>query len=287
MKRQLEESIKDSLIESNLWKNKLKPNCIEQNVFLAIRDNRIDFYHKGGKLFSFDKAGFKTHIKYASVIDSENERDNYLTEEKLSTCKLISDFEKCYSRIKENCSNYSGVEAVGVSEIYAHNTYLSDKNVVVLDIEVSFESDDENKKQDRIDILLLNKKTKTLFFVEAKHFSNKEIWSASTPKVIKQLNRYNGQIRKEKEHILKEYSKYIDIINELFTPLFLPTPIDIEEKVTLLIFGFDDDQKKGRLQKLIKENSEYKGVKCYCIGNINSQKADSDLERTIWKTKEL
>jgi hypothetical protein len=48
----------------------------------------------------------------------------------------------------------------------------------------------------------------------------------------------------------------------------LPEPEELDDNVTLLIFGFDNDQKKGRLKRLIFQNNEYKGLKNYSIGNI-------------------
>ncbi len=46
---------------------------------MAIRNGYIDFYHKGGRLFKFDKKGFQTHIKYAAVI--EKDKKDYLTQD--------------------------------------------------------------------------------------------------------------------------------------------------------------------------------------------------------------
>ncbi len=66
MKRRLEKIIEEKLIASSLWSNEIEQDCKNQNVFLAIRDNRFDLYHNGGKLFSYDLSGFKTHLKYAS-----------------------------------------------------------------------------------------------------------------------------------------------------------------------------------------------------------------------------
>ena len=164
-RRKLDSSIIDALKNNNLWSEKVENDCTRQKVFLTIRDNLIDFYHKGGRLFCFDKQRFKTHIKYASVIPKTGK--DYLTEPELSDYKLAADFKTNYHRIKENCSNYSGIEAAGVSAIYHKHSYLSDNNIVVLDIEVSFESFNEEHSQDRIDILLYKKDTKTLQFVEA------------------------------------------------------------------------------------------------------------------------
>jgi hypothetical protein len=139
--------------------------------------------------------------------------------------------------------------------------------VVVLDIEVAFRSDDENKKQDRIDIVLFNKNTRTIQFVEAKHYSNKEIWSTARPRVLFQVKRYETQIANQKADIISEYGNLVSTINTVFG-VDLPMPIEIEDKVSLLIFGFDENQKKGRLQTGILKNPVYKGTKIYPKGDI-------------------
>ncbi len=267
MKRKLENQIKEKLVNSDLWINKLKFDCEKQKTFLAIRNNYVDLYHKGGRLFNFDNRGFKTHLKYAAVIESNG--NDYLTESELLNCKLASNFETNYSRIKENCANYTGIEAYGVSEIYHKHSYLSDSNVVILDIEISFESLEKGRKQDRIDILLLNKATKTLQFVEAKHFSNPEIWSTGIPHVISQIKRYESQIKQRENEIILEYIEYIENLNNLFN-LSLPAPVNVDNKVTLLIFGFDKDQRDGRLKSLIKNNDEFEGVRIYAKGDVKT-----------------
>lgn len=266
MKRFINPLILNNILSSSLWSN-LKKDCETQKVFLAIRNNYIDFYHKGGRLFHFDKNGFSTHLKFASVINFQ--KNDYVTEKNLDDIKLTTDFKTNYERIKENCSLYSGVEASGVSEIYHLHSYLSkDDNIVVLDIEISFESVDENKNQDRIDLLLLNKSTQTLHFVEAKHFSNPEIWSTGKPKVIKQLERYENQLL-NKDEIIQQFSDYTNKVNVLFG-CKLPVPLNLDEKVALLIFGFDKDQRDGRLKTLIHEKKYYEPFKVKCIGNLSN-----------------
>ena len=279
--RKFEKSRIDKLQNNDLWKNHLKEDCKIQNIFLAVRNNDIGFYHKGGKLFGFEANEYKAHIKYAAVIDNTDKY--YLTENEIKTKKLISNFSENYTRIKKNCEIYSGVEAQGVSEIYHKHSYLSNENIVVLDIEVSFEALDKTsgKTQDRIDILLYDVKKQTLKFVEAKHFSNKEIWSESKPKVIGQIKKYEKQIAAKKTEIIKAYENYITAINEIFEQS-LPLPIDVEEKVTLLIFGFDQNQKDGRLSDLILNKKEYEGYIVYPKGKINNINLN-----TLWNCKAI
>lgn len=263
MQRKLSSQLMDALKQHPLWLNKIKN---DKEVFLAIRNERVDFYHKGGLLFSFDKKGFKTHVKYASV--STSNKQEYITENLLSKYNLVGEFEPIYDRIKENCAQFSGIESSGVSSLYHSNSYLSNNNVVVLDIEISFHSNNAENKHDRIDILLFDKESQKLKFVEAKHYSNSEIWAKnSTPKVISQLKRYHGQVVEKSSEILMAYSSYIECINAL-TDSFLPVPLELDTDVMLLIFGFDIDQKNGRLKNLIMKNKAYSDVVRHAIGDI-------------------
>ena len=275
----------DNLINEPLYKNKLFSDIMTtqkgDNVFPAIRNSEIGFYYKGGLLFNYNCSNhqFKTHIKYAAVINNGN-KDSYLSETTLKNSSLITDFSVGYDRIKENCKNYSGIEALGVSHLYHKFSYLNtNEEVVVLDIETVFS--DSNNKSDRIDILLFNKKEKKLMFVEAKHYSNPELWASSgnCPKVYNQIERYNRIIKNCKNTILSAYREYIDICNKLFN-LNLPYPLDIVNETKLYIFGFNNDQKKGKLNPLIANNQWLKEVPIYIRGHQENIDA-----KTLWHTR--
>lgn len=256
----------------------LYPDILNQEIFPGIRNNLIDFYYKGGRLFKYDNQGFQTHIKYAAVI--EKDKKDYLTENELGNHKLATDFSKNYTRIKENCANYAGLEANGVSEVSSKHSYVGrEKGIVVLDIEVSLKSIDPEKKQDRIDILLYNADEKKLKFVEAKHYSNPEIWSNNVAKVISQIEKYELQIKTKSNEIIAEYNKYIDFVNQIFN-CKLPHADDLDEKVTLLIFGFDSNQRSGRLKSYITGNPILKDIVLYPIGNVNNI-----MINNLWKAK--
>ena len=262
--RTLEAAAVKILITDSLWK-KLKPDIDTGTVFPTIRKNEIHFYYRGGKIFGYDSS-FKTHFKYASVIDGHGITNEYFSESDLKRCKLISNFAIGYERIKENCKHYSGIEALGVADIYHRYGYVhSNSDVVVLDIEVAFPG------EGRIDILLFKKSTKQLQFVEAKHFSNSDLWSkvgGPHPRICSQIIRYNACIKKNTHDILTAYINYIDIVNKLFK-LKLPTPTSIIEKTKLYIFGFDNNQKQGRLNNLILNRSDhaFHPIPIYVKGN--------------------
>jgi hypothetical protein len=143
---------------------------------------------------------------------------------------------------------------------------------VVLDIEISLKSQITAKKQDRIDILLFNKNTGELRFIEAKHYTNNEIRSTTTPKVIAQVQGYEMLINQHRQQILAAYGNYINIANDMFS-LSLPQPVSIKDKVKLWIFGFDSDQQNGNLKNNIIPLLKKHGIKYYALGNpkkINS-----------------
>jgi hypothetical protein len=276
-RRDLNLDVIKRLRDSRLYTEKLKPDIDAGVVFPAIRDGYIDFYHNGGRLFTF-KQNFSTHRKYASVIKSKND---YVSEADIAKrVKLITDFCDGYEEIKENCSLYSGVEAEGVSRLYHKYPFTkNDVPVVVLDIEVSFEARSKDRNQDRIDILLFNKDTQQLRFYEAKHYSNGELWAAegNPPKVVSQIKRYQEHIAVNGDHILSQYCNYVRIMNDLLG-CNLPEPKSIDEKVTLFVFGYDRDQQKGRMQKLLFEDQSLAGIQYYFIGNVSAVKIGS-----MWK----
>lgn len=267
--RDINPKVIKSLSASSLFSEKLRSDILNEVVFPAIRGGDISFYHKGGRLFNFKKE-FSTNKKYASVIKSDHD---YISDSDFpQNIQLIQDFTDGYTQIKENCSLYAGDEAKGVSSLYHKHSFVKQKaEIVVLDIEVTFESQSEERSNDRIDILLFNKKTKKLRFYEAKHFSNKEIWSSvgTKPKVIDQIVRYEKQIAQEADNILKQYCHYVEIMNSLFE-CNLQEPDDIDDKVALLVFGFDRDQFQGRIGELLLNDKSLEGKMYYFVGNISA-----------------
>ena len=163
---------------------------------------------------------------------------------------------------------YYGVEASGVSNIYENYSYLVKSEHVVLDIEISFKSNDQTKSQDRIDILIFDTKSGKLKFVEAKHYSNSEIWSATVPTVLGQISRYENQIKAKKQNILMAYNNYLKDVELLFG-IKLPPIIDIENKVTLIVFGFDSHQRSAKL-KVPGFKSQYQNVVVYEKGDVKN-----------------
>lgn len=280
-KRTITDDFIGVLQNNDLYINFIRPDVLKSEIFAGIRNEKIDFYFKGGRLFSFDKTlDIKTHIKFASVIPKLS--SDYLSEKDLKKYALSVNFKDNYNRIKENCKVYSDKEASGVSSLYHKFSYADNKHdIVVLDIEISLESiktnetESKRSKQDRVDILLFDKKNKILRFYEAKHYTNPELWSIATmpPQLSAQLSKYENQVKVKNSEILNQYKNYINVVNDLFN-LSLPYPEILEIKVPLLIFGFDRDQLKNRLTNLLK-HKYMKEFHYYAIGNIKGAKINN------------
>lgn len=258
----------------------------QPSVFPAVRKNRVDFYYRGGKLFSYDGKRFVTHHKYASVLQHTGE-NHYIVEKGL---KAITSFQEGYERIKENCALYAGVEASQVAELYSRYScvkHSADLRTVVLDIEACFLRPDEleesgagpgGNKKDRIDFVLHDTRTGMLRFFEAKDFSNAELRAEEKPRIVGQIERYKKQLEKPslRAEILEAYKNHVEAINSLFSPKQdLPIPTAVDQMPKLLVFGFDEDQRKGRLSREVKRLKTEYGLHVYTIGDITSAKVDT------------
>jgi hypothetical protein len=241
-------------------------------VFPAVREERVDFYHRGGKLFSFDKYGFRTNLKYAASIANADILKPEIQEADLKHIVRISDFKNGYKNIKSLCALYSGEEAKGVSALYGRYPFATyEGRHVVLDIEASFDArvrdDGTDDAQDRIDIVLLDIEKAELLFVEAKCYVNPAIIAAegSIPPVVAQIRRYKAQLSAQKTDVVEAYGRYVRAMNCLFK-VNLPEPVSVSPDVPLLIFGYDGQQ-EARANRCKRELGRH-GVTCISIGKL-------------------
>ncbi|GEM_PF-729397 len=284
----------------------LKRDVEKGTVFPAFRKDRIDFYHRGGKLFSFGKNGYRsditddhfwTHIKYASVFLSQKNRD-YVAERDLTDATEICPIRnfaevEAFEQIKKNCAMYAREEASAVSSVYSAFSWAKQaaQSLVVLDIEVSFEVDADSgryfngkkEKQDRVDFVVLDKTSGLLRFVEAKLFVNQELVSPEDkPSIVGQIGKYQGQIHKRHGEIREAYGNYVTLGHTVFG--VEPTPISgIDETVTLLVTGFNEQQKSDGLDQIIRMLSCHPHDLDICTkGNLNDK--NWNLQR-IWDSQ--
>ena len=242
-----------ALKDEELLCKHLLPDIKDGIVFPAIRKGKIDFYHLGRKLFSFDGKAFRSNIKYLVVLDQNTSGE--VTEKGLQNLKLCQSFEAGYEQIKKNTKLYVDPESEQVSKVCKkHSCFLAGAGpIVVLDIELSLTAQEEDRTADRIDLILFNQESKQIRFFEVKTFKNKELKEANghVP-VMGQIGRYKGQVAngKKYQYLLESYQEYVEIINMLFG-IKIPQPESIDRDVDLLIFDYGKPEQKILEEKIM------------------------------------
>lgn len=237
-----------------------------KELFIAIRNEYLNVYYNGQSICKLDfnkrKVRGKTHKKYLGVNENgyfTSEDGNIINEE--SKIKTLSDIEL----IKDNVNSYIGREK---RESYAE-ILNNEKCLLVLDVEITLvknlieepikNSDYEVSSIDYATLKYSDDKRETkLVFYEAKHFSNPEIRSRTTPRVIEQITRYEEALRKHENEIIKSYSRVIRNLKDLHVSHRGITDFDFSEKKIsidfepkLIIFGIDkDNDSDSHLNKL-------------------------------------
>lgn len=281
---------------------RLLPDIIEDrkgtfrntDVFPAVRKGEIDFYYRGGKVFSHDGTRFSTHVKYASVIPYA--KGDYISQDDLGQLPQIKSFTdrfegRCavdvYQRIKDNCAaRWRGTEARSVSYLYNHAcTKLTQSRIVVLDVQVSLERNDEvvdapdseinskrkRARQDIIDLVLLDKESGEMRFFEAKLLTNNELVEKQNgqTKVLNQIEKYAKQLREREAELVEQYRNHLSILQKLFGK-HVPNPkrLRVHLEPCLYICGFDSEQKDGIVRPLKEAlKKERSGLQIYAKGD--------------------
>ena len=281
--RKLSKDLILKLKNEDLYKDYLLKDIKSCEVFPAIRNNEIHFYYKGGRLFKYTSSGFASNIKYAFVCKTCYKDDIYENDLQNEKLKPVKNFIEGYKDIKDCCGKYNEhTESAGVAELYKKYSYFNSNpdDTIILDIEASLDSFDEEKSRDRFDIVLLNKGTNSIKIVEAKQYSNPQLQlsKSDSAEVVLQIQRYEENIKNRNKEIINAYKNYIKIVNDLFD-ITLPDFDKIEPHVGLLYFNFSQSDKDSKRYKKLNEvlNNELPDNDIYPIGHISSAKLTEKL----------
>jgi hypothetical protein len=113
----------------------------------------------------------------------------------------------------------------------------------VFDIELSLEAEQDDRSQDRIDLILFHTGERRLRFFEVKTFANEEVWpkGGGPAAVCGQIARYKEQIARREVELLDGYQRYARLMASL-TGVRLPEPKSIDPDPELLLIGYDTPQ---------------------------------------------
>lgn len=232
---------------------KLKADVIHGNVFPAVRGNELYFYYRGGCLYKFAGGSFKRDKNYEKFGKGlEN----------------LSAYEKAKKEIERKFTSVRGKEKERrLLDRLNSFTFDSgyDGDTVVLDIEVNLNGEIGRGK--KCDLVLFDTKARELMFVEGKVFSDKRVNVAIsfTPEVIAQVKTYTAAIAEQRQNIIEQYARHIEIINGLFGTSY-SSPLKLIEPAKLLVYD---------VPETLTANGEYS------INKINLELGENNV---LWVT---
>jgi len=264
---------------------------LRDDVFLAVRRNSLNVYHRGGSIFRIDDQGDgtanpKTHVKYlvrqqqvlAELIDGQFV-PNAIGWTDYAGPQTLNDMIRA-------ASDLAGAEKTGLHPLIMGGA-------AVIDVEVALgrageETMIENaagtlgasattRNQDRLDVATLERQSGSIavVFHEAKHFTSPALRARSgSAAVIGQLRRYRSTLTHHAPALIERYQASCRALVRLdgmrrnvraVAGAVLPPALDplitefavgkteraIDPDARLIVFGFDADQKKGQLQIML------------------------------------
>ncbi|MCB9481801.1 MAG: hypothetical protein H6680_08310 [Desulfobacteraceae bacterium] len=279
-------ALKDSFNNNGLWKKILE----DKDIAIGIRDNYINIYYQGNSIlklgYSNNKISTETHYKYLlSPAPSKGKSVLIKTETSSFFEENTDEFIKNYfitkrndiKALKKSSSVYGGVEKEGIQKILKSNNNI-------IDLEIALTHEDETienhlgtgnrKTAKRIDFAAIQslENNYELVFVEAKDFSNKELRANDdNVPVLNQIAIYEELLEKYKDDILNSYKLICKNLCEIIPQdILMERYGDFVEKIAngadlklntspcLAVFGFDQDQRDGKVWSVHKKKLEDK-----------------------------
>lgn len=268
----------------------------DPRLILGIRKNYMNVYWLGQSLFKIERDGkkgplkFSTHPKYLvdpGLYKAVPFDGSTFTIDKLEP--LVKEYIglKTLDRMKRAAKLYRGGEKDGVHAVVLANPNVIDTEVafskeaeVKIDTEVAFSGESGVKKgpsAPRIDLACLEEVEGSirLRFWEAKLYTNGDIKAdgVMVAPVVEQVSGYRALVEKHRKEIVKSYREVARNLVEMVRWVDSPRKVgDLVKRVAdgealvideppivgLIIYGYDDAQKKSKrwnahIEKLSKE----------------------------------
>ena len=238
----------------------------DKDIFILIRNNELRVQANGGLLLQINQ-DFQSNIVckiHEDFLSLRSEKNPYVVLEKTTSGPIqrvegLDGFAKHYTKIKRRINIFTGKERQAVQ-------YLANNVRQVVDLEIGFEGEVKQnaskKSVPRIDMAAITDNGILVFF-EAKLFSNSEIRSKKTPKVVSQLEKYQKILSQKGNEIISAYQEQLNIYSQLKGNFFRNrsrkiSNLSILPHARLIITDFDASQRDEMLPT-VQESIE-KGV---------------------------
>jgi len=218
----------------------LESDILSGEVFPALRESVIDFYHMGARLCSFKGGNMIWHKNKPDPL-SENDYGEIKKE-----CV-------CWSYRKNGTIN----ERASLSALCRDKTFSpymsSQASIILLDIEVGFPcltSNGQVIQNVQVDLLFVDPNTGILYFIEAKEANDSRIKTIPREneseealfdrlEVTDQIRKYDANLSSEErtQEILKAYTNYLNIMEKIFGCQIQTKPLSLYPHPKLFVFG--------------------------------------------------
>ena len=246
----------------------------DPDLILGIRNNYMNVYWRGQSLFRIWRQGetgplkFSTHPKY--LFNPDLSKQVVFDGAAFGTEKLEPFIDKyepktTLQKMKRAARRHCGDEKKGVHAIAVGNEDI-------VDTEVAFNDREDEPHVPRIDLACFEeeKGRVRLCFWEAKLYSNREIRAEGEKEapVVEQVRGYRDLVDKHREEVIESYRKIarnlVEIagwvfphrkVGKLVEAVAVRGRLDIDKPATvgLIVFGFDNDQKGGKVWRMHME----------------------------------
>ncbi|MCY4554884.1 MAG: hypothetical protein OXF79_00540 [Chloroflexi bacterium] len=240
----------------------------DDELFLAIRDDYINFYFRGCSVLKLSwlskKKEITGEIHYKYLLKPSIKGSPYIKFRE-SRLALREDLRSMFldglddaNELKRAVARYADAEKEGV-----HDVVMRSENPNVVDLEIAIRDD---KSSPRVDLAAVHEDTRQpgtvkLVFYEAKHFKNKELRSSTDQiRVVDQMNNYSDLIINNHDALHASYrqvccnlfslegvgrqnSERHRILRDIATE---SKELKIDDQPRLIAFGFDQDQQEGK-----------------------------------------
>jgi hypothetical protein len=179
-------------------------------------------------------------------------------------------------QLVQTAISYSNAEKSGVHVIAKENSNVIDMEIAFSKVRepedptTSKESDDDMRGKTkstapRIDLAALHEDgagKARLVFYEAKRFNDQRLWG-NKPEVLRQINKYDAVLDSKEDELKTAYKNVCEGLLKLrhkesakrLSPLICDVALgrrelEIDKVSRLVVFGFDEDQKKNGLERL-------------------------------------
>ncbi len=234
----------------------------DRDLYLGIRDKSLNLYYKGNSVLRLRLAGealkAEVHYKYLLHPEAKPTYIEFTDGRRTGTLGdelFLGELDPAF--LKRASTWYALEEKQEVHEILRSN-----QNIVDVEIALAGTLEgSERQSAKRIDFAALQQRDNglQLVFFEAKDFANLDLRArgAATPRVVQQIKRYEGLLRDHQTDIEKAYrvvcENLCDLdgvrkeVKSLAGRVVSGTPFSVNLFPRLVIFGFDDDQKNGKV----------------------------------------